>query len=1328
MMTVSLREAHSSKHRFSLAAVRSTLLLMLLALFAGSALAQSLTPGGPVNFGSVELQQTATSINLIFTAPPVTGTTITAITAVTEGLTGKDFKVVPGSDCIGKLNPHQTCTISLTFTPEQIGLRLGALTVTDSTNTVVNLVYLYGVGVGPQFVFQPATASAVDTATTVGSFTPGSAVQDPNNNIIFLDVANNRILEESPATPPATPVFSQIYPVLPSTTTTLTLSNTSGLAIDGTGTLYVSSGTSVVSLAPGATTFTPVSITGVTLKSPAGLAVDPFGDLYIADTANNAVYLVPEGGGAASALPLTGLTAPPTLSGPTGLAVGEVNNQITLYIADTGNNRIVEISLTGSPAATVLALNTLTLNHPTGVGVDAAGTVYIADTGNQRIVEATIPGDQFVLATNNVPAFTLGNPVGVLTDVSTGDVVVSDTTLGLVTFVRTAASVNFPTPTEVGTLDTTDDPETLTIQGTGNIVSSLSPSFTGTNPTAFLVSTTPTTPTPCPPPGTFGIGEVCTYDLNFQPTVVGPNLANLVLTAAAAGVAPFSNSASLTGIGFTTLTHFSLVAISVPPTTPTTINLNDSVELVLTALNSNNTVAKDYSGDITFTTSDANGKYQGGTAPGTNTSIYTMTLADNGVLTIPVASGLQLNQYGVWTATATVTNPATLPPTVISDTATSNDIFVIEPATLKLTSSINPTAVNQSTTFTLTITATGPSPITPTGTVTFFSNGVQIGTPVNVTGTGAVGTASIPDSFATPGSYNITATYTPTSFTQGGSATLTQVVGNASSVTLTSSINPSLVGQSTNLTATITSSPTFGAATGTVQFFDGGAPIGAPVNVSGSAATLPFAFTTAGNHTLTAVYTSTNPNLTGATSGPYIQHVLNVATLLLTSSVNPSTPGQSTTLTATLTTLTTTPGGTIKFYDGTTLIGTVTLPTNSISVSFTTPGNHILTAVYSGDATTETITSPPLTQVVLYATTATLTSSVNPVDVNANTTLTATVKSSSGTPTGTVTFKSNGVTIGTGTLSGGVATLVTSFKLPGTYTLVAVYGGDANNQPATTNTVLETVLNVVNISLTSSVNPVFLDNPTVLTATVTTAAAGTAPTGTVNFFDGTTPIGSGTIVNGMVSITASFVYAGPHSITAVFAGDAQDVPATSPPLTQTVADFSLTVATGGSSSASTIAGGTATYNLVVTPLITSTFPGPITLTFSGLPTTVTGTLTPTTIATGSGTTPVALAVTADTLLQLGHLQRPPVRRSPMRYAPITLALLALPLAWFRRRQRFASLFASILLLLAITAGVSGCAAPANTGYYGETPNTYNLTVTATSGNLSRSVYLTLTVQ
>jgi sugar lactone lactonase YvrE len=1124
-MTVSPREAHPSKHRFSFAAVHSWLLLMLLSLFAASAFAQGLSPGGPVNFGDIDLQQT-TSTFLTFTAP-IGGTDITSIAVVTEGVTGKDFAVTPNSTCLGVLYSQQTCTIYLSFTPQQIGLRLGALSITDSAGTVVNLVYLYGVGVGPQFVFQPATATAIDTASVVGSFKPSAAVQDPDGDILFTDVPNNRILEESATTG----AFSILYPVAPNVST-LALSDTSGLAIDGTGTLYVSSGASVYSLLPGATTLSPVATTGVTLKTPTGLAVDPRGDLYIADSGNNAVYEVPLGGGTAFDLPLPGLAAPASLSGPTGLAV---DDNLTLYIADTGNNRIVEIPLTGSPNATAFKPTSITLSHPTGVAVDPAGTLYIADTGNHQIVEATAPGDQFVLST--LPQFTFGAPAAVLIEAN-GNLVVSDTSLGLVTLVRSTAIVNFPTPTVVGTLDTTtgEDPEILTVQGTGNIASSLNagidPAFSGTNPTAFLLASTGstcpslTTGEPVTSADTFSIGQVCTYDLNFRPTVVGPNLANLVLSTTAAGGLTSTNSAKLSGIGLSNVAYFQLVAI------PSVINLGQSVELILTAYQSDGSVATDYSGTVTFTYADlttgtrANGVYLGGTT-------YTMTA---GVLTIPAATGLQLNAYGTFTATAAA--ESTYVQNGVIATVTSNNIYVVEPSTLTFTSSVNPSLVNQNTVFTLTITTTGGVP--PGGSVSFYNGTTLIGTETVTTTSATTGIASITDSFPATGSYPIKAVYTSTSNTAGGTATLTQFVG--------------------------------------------------------------------------------------------------------------------------------------------------------------------------------------------YTTTATLTSSVNPVAVNANTTLTATIKSTTGTPTGIVTFKSNGAAIGTGTLSGGVATLVTSFRLPGVYTLVAVYAGDANNQGATTNTVLETVLNVANLSLISSVNPVFLDNPTILTATLTTAAAGTTPSGTISFFDGSTPIGSGTIVNGTVSVTASFVYAGSHNLTAVYSGDAADAPGTSPVYAQTVADFSIAVASGGSATGSTIAGGTVTYSLAVTPLITSTLPGPITLTFSGLPTSVTGTLTPATIATGSGATPVAFAATAAPLPGTARLQPPPAHHSRLGYAPITLALLALPLAWFRRRKRFASLLASICLLFAITAGLSGCVSAANTGYYGQTPQTYNLTVTASSGNLSRSTYLTLTVQ
>jgi len=48
-----------------------------------------------------------------------------------------------------------------------------------------------------------------------------------------------------------------------------------------------------------------------------------------------------------------------------------------LYIADTGNNRVVEVTAAG--VASVLSTGGLTLSHPFGVAVDGAGDVYIAD-------------------------------------------------------------------------------------------------------------------------------------------------------------------------------------------------------------------------------------------------------------------------------------------------------------------------------------------------------------------------------------------------------------------------------------------------------------------------------------------------------------------------------------------------------------------------------------------------------------------------------------------------------------------------------------------------------------------------------------------------------------------------------------------------------------------------------------------------------------------------------------------------------------------------------------------------------------------------------------
>ncbi len=1293
-MSERLRAAQPGRHRISIAAVRFCLLLLLLVITGASAFAQGLSPGNAITFGTSTLG-TSVSVSQQFTGP-AGGVDIKSITAVTMGVPDKDFSVVSNT-CIGTLTLPNNCKVTLNFTPSQIGVRLGAMIVTNSNGTVVNTIYLSGVGLGPQFALSPAAAVTTASSSTLSptAFTAGAGVLDGSGNLFFTDVLNGRILERSPAN-----VYTEVL--------SLAVNAASGITIDGAGNLYVSSGSSVYSIAPGTATATVLATPGVTLSRPTGLAMDSSGDLYIADAGSSKIYQVLLNSDSTAALTLAGPGA--SLSAPTGLNVftyGDVHGNIynDLYIADSANNRVVEVPLGNSTNTATVVTIAPALSNPTGVTLDAAGTLYIANTGASNVVESTATGSQFVFSATGLA---LSSPAGIVIQPS-GSMTIADSSFGLIDIARSAAAITFPTPTVVGTLDAADDPLNLTVQSTGNVTSTLNagpdPSFGGAQPGAFLLAGTSTCPSisagaAATSADTFAVGQVCTYALDFQPTVVGPNNASLTLTTSGSGIST-TNTPTLLGTGLSTIDHFVLVA------TPSTIDLNGSVTLTLTAVQKNGAIATDYVGTVTFTDTDPNGVFLGGTSPNSATTTYTFTAADNGVLTIPAVSGLQLNQLG--TFTAHVVDNSTPTPYA----ATSNPINVVEPSTLTLTSSVNPSLINTSTTFTLHVATTGTVP--PGGSVTFYSNGVAIGSaPL-----GTNGSASLPYSFSTAGSYAITATYTSTTNTQGGTASLTQVVGNATMVTLTSSINPSYVGQTTTLSATITA---FAPTTGTITFYNGGTALGT-VTVSGTSATLPVSFSTAGTYALTAVYTSTDASITGATSAPLSQVVENTSQLTLSSSINPSQLNQVTTLTAILSALGT-PAGSVTFYDGATALGTAPLVgvTATLPASFSTSGTHTLKAVYtSSNTSTENATSAPLLQVVLNLTTITLTSSVNPSQINQSTTLTAFVKSA-GTPTGTVTFQSNGATLGTATINGGVAALTVSFARSGNYSLTAVYGGDSNNQTATSAPLTQVVLNVATIALTSSVNPILLSNPTILTAVAT--SAGPVPTGTISFFDGTTPIGSGTLVNGTLSLSASFVYAGSHNLTASYSGDAATAPATSPVFVESVGDFTINVASGGSSSASEIAAGTASYALALNPVFLSNLPSGVTLAVSGLPAGATGVLNPTAIATGAGTTPISLTVTAAPITAALHGQP---RRSPLHYAPIALGFLALPLAWIRRRKRFGSILASLCLLLVLTGGISGCAT-ASTGYYGQTPQTYNLTVTATSGNLIRSVYLTLTIQ
>src|SRR2546425_332865 len=339
-----------------------------------------------------------------------------------------------------------------------------------------------------------------------------------------------------------------------------------------------------------------------------------------------------------------------------------------------------------------------------------------------------------------------------------------------------------------------------------------------------------------------------------------------------------------------------------------------------------------------------------------------------------------------------------------------------------LTSTPNPSNVGQAVTLTATVSAVSPAAGVPTGTITFRDGATSLGVVTLVNGS-----ASLTVSTLATGNHSLTAIYSGSpSFLGSTSPVVTQAVNLLNtSTSLTSTPNPSTTGQAVTLTATVSPvPPATGVPTGTVTFRDGANSLSTVALVNGSAS-LTISTLALGSHSLTAVYSG---SATFATStSPVVNQVVNAPAAAATSTTinstpNPSSLGQTVTLSATVTSGAGVPTGTVTFRDGATALGIVTLVNASASPSISTlaAGSHSLTAVYSGDASFAASTSPTVTQIVnapaAAATSTSLTSTPNPSTVGQAVTLSSTVTSGAGVPTGTVTFRDGAATLGTVTL------------------------------------------------------------------------------------------------------------------------------------------------------------------------------------------------------------------------------------------------------------------------------------------------------------------------
>jgi trimeric autotransporter adhesin len=303
--------------------------------------------------------------------------------------------------------------------------------------------------------------------------------------------------------------------------------------------------------------------TNATLDYPTGVARDSVGNLYIADFGNNRVREVTMAGtittfagtGAAGYSGDNGPAASAALNKPSALAIDSANN---LYILDTNNSVVREVSTAGT-ITTVAgngtagysgeggAATSASLNLPYGLSIDSSGNLYIADSGNNVVREVSTAGVITTIIGDGTPGFsgdggpgvsaTLSNPLGVALD-SQGNLYVSDegnqrlrsvsVPTGSVAFPTTAvgaASTAVTIPLQVNVPDTTITSITAAVSQGGEQEYSVSATGCALN-------------TP------LSAGTLCNVTLTFSPAYAGARWVPLQV-ASSAGAFTFG----MAGIG-----------------------------------------------------------------------------------------------------------------------------------------------------------------------------------------------------------------------------------------------------------------------------------------------------------------------------------------------------------------------------------------------------------------------------------------------------------------------------------------------------------------------------------------------------------------------------------------------------------------------------------------------------------------------------------------------------------------------------------------------------------------------------------------------------------
>jgi sugar lactone lactonase YvrE len=1156
-----------------------------------------------------------------------------------------------------------------------------------------------------------------------------------------------------------------------------TVSGPGGVTVDGAGNLYIAdTGNNEIRVVNSATGIITVfagdesglcagktdslgdgcPATSATLNEPQGMTLDVFGNLYIADTANDLIRMVAPSGvittfagggtgcGAQTDSFGNGCTAGQAiLKNPYPVAFDASGN---MYIPDSSNNEVREVAATGGVVSSTSTISKFAgtgaegytgnggpasnaaLFAPSGVAIDPAQNVYIADTQNNviRMVSAnssdieTIVSSSISQTYNATPNYfgplRFYGPIGLAFD-SNGDLYIGDSLEMLVQEMQSNLVLvdQLPPPTTNVTLvGATSAQQNITVANIGNAPLDLSAITPQTNLEVSTAQPAPPAPALCAT-GTpnLAVGDDCTVGVIFAPTVSGdPLIDDIDVTGQTANsplVIEVVGDAAPQNTTITTITS-----------NPNPSNFGQGVTFTVTVTTGANTGALTGTVTVTDTFNSA-----------TTTLASNVALGPSGTATIPPISTLPV---GIHSIVAAYSGDSAHTKSTSTDNGAPPLLQTVnEQTTTTLVSSGSPSTLGQNVMFTATVAIVGSAGVTPQGTVTFMNGTTVLGTPQTL---GAGLTATYSTTALPLGSNPITAVYSGDATIEvlgSTSAVLKQDVQTASTAAVTSAPNPSNYGTQVTFTATISSATTISVgATGTVTFLDNGTSIGTGT-LSGDPATAQFQTSSlaVGTHPITVSYPG-DANFAGATSSPAYSQTVNPVPTSVAVSSTPATgvAGVPVAITATISSSANSSllTGTVTFTIGTQSVGPVTVTGGVATTNQTLPaGTYQVVATYSGTSNLGGSTSNPYTLTIASATTtATLSITPNPAVADSTITFSAAVTSNGVAPTGSVSFMSGGTTLGTATLTKGVALYNTNGLAVGSYSVTAVYAGDANNGTTTSPAVNLTVGLIPTttdlVAASTSGTP-----PQVLLVGVVTGTAGPTPTGTLTFSTNGQTIGSATLDSSGVGSFTPNLPNGTYQVVASYGGDSIHSPSksTAVSVSGAPAGFSMTV-TPNNLSMNVSQNATVTVNVASVGGFTDT----VALGCASLPVGVTCTFVNPSVTLGAN----ASATSQLTIDTNSPLSGGSSAMNAGKGKGLSLAGLFLPFsvffgfAFWRLRRRSASLL-TIVLVAALSLGAlvaTGCS-----GFGGSTvkPGTYSVVITGigTQSNTIHYTTLTLTI-